>query len=395
MSSKYSTLSADAKGHSSWFLTRTNKEHEATMEHPFMRTIYAENFDKEAYGQYLAGQYQVFKALEAHCEKCQVAPMSAVMDQALLRTEALRQDLRFWCGEGWEAQAEQKSPAVARYLAQLEEDAKDPWLLFCHHFLQYNAVLSGGQFLGGKVANRAQKSAPEGARFYSFSLPAGQSTHGRVQSYLDSMDQLSISDAQRDRMLACMRTIYGLILALFDEAYSVAKIEGVSFASTKGASAGAGSAPAKKRKVPPPPLAPADKAFTSAELAQFDGKGPGKPILTSVLGRVYDVTGAKESFGPGGPYEMFAGHDGTYNLAVMTLKKHTVDKTDYTLDAEDKECLADWIAYFDNRYGQPLGELRDRPHPISIKDLPRATKIPFDTAEEEEADSTKPPASKL
>ncbi|CAE7313983.1 MSBP1 [Symbiodinium sp. CCMP2592] len=148
-------------------------------------------------------------------------------------------------------------------------------------------------------------------------------------------------------MLACMRTIYGLILALFDEAYSVAKIEGVSFASTKAASAGAGrqkfshfelwssSAPAKKRKVPPPPLAPADKAFTSAELARFDGKGPGKPILTSVLGRVYDVTGAKESFGPGGPYEMFAGHDGTYNLAVMTLKKHTVDKTDYTLDAED------------------------------------------------------------
>ena len=38
-----------------------------------------------------------------------------------------------------------------------------------------------------------------------------------------------------------------------------------------------------------------------------------------------DVSSGKESFGPGGPYAAFAGHDATYNLAVMTLKKQTVD----------------------------------------------------------------------
>lgn len=37
------------------------------------------------------------------------------------------------------------------------------------------------------------------------------------------------------------------------------------------------------------------------------------------------MSSGKESFGPGGPYAAFAGHDATYNLAVMTLKKQTVD----------------------------------------------------------------------
>merc|ERR1740129_2675752 len=85
---------------------------------------------------------------------------------------------------------------------------------------------------------------------------------------------------------------------------------------------------------------------------------------------------------------MFAGHDGTYNLAVMSLKKHTLNKFDYELDDDDKECLADWIAYFDNRYSQPLGEIRDRQHAVSLGQLPRATKIPFSNEYDEDDDDS-------
>ena len=46
------------------------------------------------------------------------------------------------------------------------------------------------------------------------------------------------------------------------------------------------------------------------------------------------------------------------------------------------------IAYFDNHYGKPLGTL-DKQHCIALKDLPRATKIPFQSQESEA------PASKL
>mmetsp|Transcript_190 Transcript_190/g.374 ORF Transcript_190/g.374 Transcript_190/m.374 type:complete len:157 (-) Transcript_190:14-484(-) len=151
----------------------------------------------------------------------------------------------------------------------------------------------------------------------------------------------------------------------------------------------------KKKKAPPPaPLQPGAGAFTAAELLRHDSQNI--QIFTSVVGRVYDVTsGGKEFFGPGGPYEMFAGHDGTYNLAVVSLEKPTLDTFEHEYDEDEKECLADWLAYFDNRFGAPVGVLSDRQHSLSVSDLPRATKIPFAKDEDDEEEDSKPPASRL
>lgn len=342
------------------------------MEHPFMRSIYAETFDVEAYSQYLAGLFHIFSTMEKHTLKAG-QPLSLLDDAALHRCEALKQDLAFWWGNDWQQKASTPSTATAAYLQQLDKDASDPWLLLCHHFLQYNAVLSGGQFLGSKVGHRAKKESPLGVQFYTFAL--NESTHARVQRYLDDFDQLDISVERREKMLETMKAVYKLILGTFDEAYNLCPVEGVSFASVK--------AGTKVPKVPPPPVAPGDRDFTTTELVQFDGSDPKKPLYMSILGRVYDVTSGKESFGPSGPYAAFAGHDATYNLAVMTLKKQSVDKFDYVLEQDDKECLADWIAYFDSHYGKPLGMLRDKQHCITLKDLPKATKIPFQSEEEE------------
>mmetsp|Transcript_59807 Transcript_59807/g.165385 ORF Transcript_59807/g.165385 Transcript_59807/m.165385 type:complete len:433 (+) Transcript_59807:68-1366(+) len=419
---KYAALAPDARGHCSWFLTRTNKEHQATMEHPWMKTIYAKTFDRKAYVQYLASQYHVFRELEALCTaRRQDWPLPAVYDELLHRTSALEHDLEFWCGSEWEQRVAAPSEKTAEYLRQLHADASDAWLLLCHHFLQYNAVLSGGQYLGSMVSARAQgepdlrrvaaaaSAAAGGAAFYDFA-PECQPTHARVQHYIEAVDRLEISTELRERMLVCMRGAYGQLLAMFDETYAVAPTAGISYhasmaqaagGSGGGASssgAGAGSTGGSGPKVPPPPLDPADRTFTAEELLVHNGQREGVPILTSVLGRVYDVTVGKDFFGPGGPYEMFAGRDGTYNLAVMSLKKQTLDKFEYELDDEDKECLADWIAYFDNRYQRPIGELRGKRHAVALQDLPRAKKIPFSNmSEDEETDTPQQsaPASKL
>uniref|UniRef100_A0A7S4UUI2 Cytochrome b5 heme-binding domain-containing protein n=1 Tax=Alexandrium monilatum TaxID=311494 RepID=A0A7S4UUI2_9DINO len=409
---KYAVLAPDVRGHSSWFLTRTNKEHQATMEHPWMKTIYARAFDRKAYGLYLASQYHVFRELEMLCKSRQKEwPLPAVYDELLHRTHALEKDLEFWCGADWRQSVASPSAKTVEYVRQLHADSGDAWLLLCHHFLQYNAVLSGGQFLGSMVSARAEsepdlqaEGAVAGAAFYDFA-PECQPTHARVQRYIEAVDGLEISAELRDRMLVCMRSIYSQFLSLFDEAYAVAPTEGISYQASKtqaaggssssssggsGSSGDAGSGGGGSRgpKIPPPPLDPADKAFTAEELLQHDGQRAGVPILTSVLGRVYDVTFGKEFFGKGGPYEMFAGHDGTYNLAVMSLKKQTLDKFKYELDDEDKECLADWIAYFDNRYSRPIGTLSGKQHSVSLQDLPRATKIPFsDMGGDEEPDA--------
>eukprot|EP00746_Dinoflagellata_sp_MGD_P167538 gnl/MRDRNA2_/MRDRNA2_98247_c0_seq1.p1 gnl/MRDRNA2_/MRDRNA2_98247_c0~~gnl/MRDRNA2_/MRDRNA2_98247_c0_seq1.p1 ORF type:complete len:210 (+),score=35.87 gnl/MRDRNA2_/MRDRNA2_98247_c0_seq1:80-709(+) len=126
---------------------------------------------------------------------------------------------------------------------------------------------------------------------------------------------------------------------------------------------------------PPPPLTPGNKTFSLTDLRTCE-TAVGAPIYTSLLGRVYDVSKGADFFGPGAHYGIFAFHDSTYNLAVMSMKKPTLDSFTYELDEEDKQSLADWIAYFDHNYGAPVGLLKEK-HCIALSDLPPALKIPF------------------
>mmetsp|Transcript_8495 Transcript_8495/g.16111 ORF Transcript_8495/g.16111 Transcript_8495/m.16111 type:complete len:405 (+) Transcript_8495:66-1280(+) len=379
----YANLAPDKRGHSSWFLSRTNREHRISMEHPFMKSIYARTFDEHAYAFYLAGQYHVFAELERVCASvADSLPLKAVYDEALHRSKALEEDLEFWGGKGWRTQFATPSDATTLYLARLKQDSSDPWMLLCHHFLQYNAVLSGGQYLGKMVSARAASlrgDSPTGSdAFYTF-VKSCQPTHARVQQYIEDLDELSIDDSLRSSMLSCMQQVYKLIFAMFDEAYQLAPTSGISYENSKSIteveddadSAGEGS---KSTEVPAP-LEPMKREVSSAELAQHGAKEA--VIWTSLLGRVYDVTSGREMFGSGGAYEVFAGHDGTYMLAVMSLKKKFLDKFVYEFDDEEKETLSEWIAYFDTRYGPPIGQLSDKQHCLGLSDLPRAQKIPF------------------
>lgn len=361
------------------------------MSHPFMKTFYAKTFDRDAYIAYLASQYLMFSELEQACAKHRSSTaLAAVYDEDLLRSTALEQDLAFWAGESWKEKVATPSVHTAAYIKLLRSDAQDPWMLLCHHFLQYNAVLSGGQYLGAMVSSRAEeepgvilaerKSGLLGAAFYDFPSQC-QPTHGHVQKYIESVDRLAISGDLRERMLQCMRSVYAILLALFDEAYAMAPVAGMSYQEAK-VDAASSSQAKKKKGPPPPPLVPENRPMTLKELSKH---GPeAKQILTSVLGRIYDVSAAS-FFRKGGAYEMFSGHDGTWNLAVMSLKKKDIDTFEYGLDDEEKETLADWIAYFDHNYGQPFGRLLTK-HSIKLSDLPRAQKIPFEDMDDEDDD---------
>lgn len=364
------------------------------MEHPFMKSIYSKSFTADAYTAHLRSQCHVFSELERLCASRQAqTPLSAVYDEVLHRSVALRSDLCHWAGEDWEQSCVHPSEATAKYLARLGADADDPWLLLCHHFLNYNAVLSGGQFLGSRVSARVHAEPPIGAAFYAFP-PECQPTHGRVQKYIGQVDELAISAPLRDRMLECMRAVYTLLLGMFDEVHAMAS--GDVQAST--------SASGNDKKLIPAPHASAERQLLLRDLwghGPVDAAELGIPLLAAVLGRVYDVSAAKDLFGLGAPYEMFSGHDGTYNLAVMSLKKKTLDKFTYEIDDEEKLCLSDWIAYFDHKFGRPVAQLSDQEHSVRLSDLPPASKIPFQEVEDDDVGATatdsaaSPPTSKL
>jgi heme oxygenase len=108
--------------------------------------------------------------------------------------------------------------------------------------------------------------------------------------------------------------------------------------------------------------------FTLAEIQKC---GPQEErIMLSILGLAYDVSSGREFFGPRGPYRVYSGHDATWGLATMSLAKTgVVDVFHYELDGYDLQTLADWISYFDVKYGR-VGLVTDVTHPVRLEDLP-------------------------
>ncbi|KAJ7183868.1 cytochrome b5 [Mycena filopes] len=107
---------------------------------------------------------------------------------------------------------------------------------------------------------------------------------------------------------------------------------------------------------------PKSDPFTLAQLKEFDGSDPSKPIYVSIKGTVFDVTPKADVYGAGRSYNIFAGKDGSKGLGMSSLKEeHAVP--DYTdLNEGDRKVLDDWHAFFMKRYNI-VGLVSD--HPVS------------------------------
>lgn len=141
-----------------------------------------------------------------------------------------------------------------------------------------------------------------------------------------------------------------------------------------------GGASVTTPRQPVKPLPPMKRAFTLAELRRHDGSQGELPILVSVLGRIYDVSAARDLWGPDGAYALFSGRDCTFNLAVMEFWPNTLNYFGHEFTDKEKESLASWIAYFDDRYGCPVGELADYQHVVRVTDLPETDWVPFSSS---------------
>lgn len=101
--------------------------------------------------------------------------------------------------------------------------------------------------------------------------------------------------------------------------------------------------------------------FTPRYLLRFNGlpnefNKEGK-VYIAVKGKVHDVTAGRNFYGPGGPYENFAGRDATRGLACQSFDEDMLTKDlDGPLDdcsdlgPEQLENLQGWVERFDQKY---------------------------------------------
>ena len=103
------------------------------------------------------------------------------------------------------------------------------------------------------------------------------------------------------------------------------------------------------------------REFDLAELSAYAGQR-GAPTYLASGGCVWDVSSSRDSFGPGGPYEIFAGRDASVALAYMRIEERDANCVDQfaalRADPEAVESLDSWRGYFDEKYTR-IGTLRE------------------------------------
>lgn len=111
---------------------------------------------------------------------------------------------------------------------------------------------------------------------------------------------------------------------------------------------------------PPPPIV--FKTFTPPTLLPNNGED-GHPVYLAVRGKVFDVTPGRNFYGPGGPYENFAGRDASRGLACGSFDREMLTEdlnapldTLTDLDKEQMEALQSWEDRFNEKY-LVVGEL--------------------------------------
>jgi membrane-associated progesterone receptor component len=111
---------------------------------------------------------------------------------------------------------------------------------------------------------------------------------------------------------------------------------------------------------PPPPIV--FRTFTPPTLLPNNGEN-GNPVFLAVRGKVFDVTPGRNFYGPGGPYENFAGRDasrglacGSFDASMLTENLQGPLDTLADLDKEQMEALQGWEDRFNDKY-LVVGEL--------------------------------------
>ncbi|KAJ5683300.1 hypothetical protein N7462_006465 [Penicillium macrosclerotiorum] len=104
----------------------------------------------------------------------------------------------------------------------------------------------------------------------------------------------------------------------------------------------------------PPPVV--FRTYTPKTLIEFNGEND-RPVFLAVRGRVFDVSPGRNFYGPGGPYENFAGRDASRGLAHQSFDEEMLTKDLSAplddlkdLDADQLENLQSWEERFSEKY---------------------------------------------
>ncbi|EPT03103.1 hypothetical protein FOMPIDRAFT_1116458 [Fomitopsis schrenkii] len=89
------------------------------------------------------------------------------------------------------------------------------------------------------------------------------------------------------------------------------------------------------------------RLFSERMLTTFDGSDDAKPVYLAIDGDVYDVSPSRLTYGPGGPYHMFAGKDAARAYGTGCFNTHLTHDL-RGLSEDELKGVANWKRFYAN-----------------------------------------------
>jgi len=195
----------------------TKKSHSAAENTKFVASFLKGVLDPEEYRKLLTNFWYVYDTMEQRIQESN-DPLVNVLKQwnpILFRTSFLQRDLEYYYGPFWR-EKQIPSEACNTYCYRITEVAeKDPYLLIAHHYTRYIGDLSGGQILKG-IAQKAL-NPPEGKGLHFYDFPRIENAKEWKIGYRSVLDDLDLSETQRDALIEEANYAFKLNMDMFNE----------------------------------------------------------------------------------------------------------------------------------------------------------------------------------
>ena len=163
----------------------------------------------DVYTELVEQHYFMYEALEEASRQLAADPrFAALHPAALVREQALAEDLELLVGENWRERVS-PVPATVAYADRIRALAAEGWLpgIIAHHYTRYLGDLSGGQMIAKRV-KRQHGFERAGVAFYDFTeLGDIAEFKQRYRAVLDELGE-SLDELERQRMIDEVRAAY-------------------------------------------------------------------------------------------------------------------------------------------------------------------------------------------
>ncbi|XP_075422425.1 heme oxygenase 2 isoform X1 [Ascaphus truei] len=196
----------------------TKESHEQAESTKFVKDFLKGRIKRELFKLATAALYFTYSALEEELDRNKEDPAIAPLyfPVELHRREALRSDLCYFYGDGWE-DVIQLSDATRAYVERIHHlGSHRPALLVAHAYTRYMGDLSGGQVLR-KVAQRALHlpTTGEGIQFYVFENVTNAQQF--KQLYRARLNTLDLDTETKESVVEEANRAFRFNMQVFDE----------------------------------------------------------------------------------------------------------------------------------------------------------------------------------